>query len=151
MHTNPPPMGPRVLPNTIGVFWGYKSPANGPLGSAKPNRGFWGYKSPTNGPLGSSKPNQGVLGLKIYHEWALMFCRTQLECFGVTNPPPMGPWVQQPDCVWRNLRAHWRGIVTPKQPSCVRRVLMAHWRSICNPKTPQLCSAEPEGPLTLDF
>ncbi|QQP55972.1 Hypothetical protein FKW44_000484 [Caligus rogercresseyi] len=68
-------MGPHVLPNTIGLFWGYKSPANGPLGSAKPNR--------------------GVLGLTIHHQWTLRFRRTQSGCFGVTNPPPMGPWVLQ--------------------------------------------------------
>ncbi|QQP35563.1 Hypothetical protein FKW44_023827 [Caligus rogercresseyi] len=66
-------MGPRVLQNLIGVFWGYKSTANGPSGS--------------------SKPNQGVLGLKIHCQWALMFCRRQSDSFGVTNPPPMGPWV----------------------------------------------------------
>ncbi|QQP34731.1 Hypothetical protein FKW44_022715 [Caligus rogercresseyi] len=72
---NPPPMGPHVLPNTIGVFWGYKSPANGPLGSAKPNR--------------------DVLGFTIHHQWTLRFRRTQSGCFGVTNPLPMGPWVPQ--------------------------------------------------------
>ncbi|QQP54023.1 Hypothetical protein FKW44_006707 [Caligus rogercresseyi] len=45
-------MGPQVLPKTIGVFWGYKSPANGPSGSAEHNWGVWGYKSPDNGTLG---------------------------------------------------------------------------------------------------
>ncbi|QQP50902.1 Hypothetical protein FKW44_012058 [Caligus rogercresseyi] len=66
-------MGPWVPPNLIGVFWGYKSPANGPSGSAEYTR--------------------GVLGLKIYRQWALTFRRTQSGCFGVTNPPPMGPRV----------------------------------------------------------
>ncbi|QQP58514.1 Hypothetical protein FKW44_003863 [Caligus rogercresseyi] len=56
-------MGPRVPPNTIRVFWGLKSPANGPLSSTKPNRGvFGGYKPTANGPSGSSEHNRGVLG-----------------------------------------------------------------------------------------
>ncbi|QQP57867.1 Hypothetical protein FKW44_003004 [Caligus rogercresseyi] len=70
---NPPPMGPWVPPNLIGVFWGYKPTANGPSGSATPNR--------------------GVLGLLIPRQWDLWFRRTQLGCFGVTNPQPMGPRV----------------------------------------------------------
>ncbi|QQP51445.1 Hypothetical protein FKW44_012818 [Caligus rogercresseyi] len=69
-------MGPWVLPNPIGVFWGYKSPANGPLGSTKPNRVFWDYKSTANGPSGSAEHNQGVLGLQILRQWALGFCKT---------------------------------------------------------------------------
>ncbi|QQP52405.1 Hypothetical protein FKW44_004550 [Caligus rogercresseyi] len=48
-------MGPRVPPNTRGVFWGYKFPANRPSGSTKNNR--------------------GVLGLQIPRQWALGFCR----------------------------------------------------------------------------
>ncbi|QQP55971.1 Hypothetical protein FKW44_000483 [Caligus rogercresseyi] len=123
-------MGPRVPPNLIRVFWGYISPANGPLGSTKPNRGvlglqthhqwafgfcrthsgcfgvtnpppmglrvppntrgvFWGYKSTANGPSGSAENNRGVLGLQILRQWAIRTRRTQLGCFGVTNPPPM--------------------------------------------------------------
>ncbi|QQP50559.1 Hypothetical protein FKW44_011593 [Caligus rogercresseyi] len=66
-------MGPRVPPNTRGVFWGYKFPANGPSGSAEHNR--------------------GVLGLHIPRQWAIGFRRTRLGCFGFTNPPPMGPRV----------------------------------------------------------
>ncbi|QQP36793.1 Hypothetical protein FKW44_021991 [Caligus rogercresseyi] len=50
-------MGPQVPPKTIGVFWGYKSPANGPTGSAEHN---W-----------------AVLGLQIPRQWALGFCRKQ--------------------------------------------------------------------------
>ncbi|QQP38971.1 Hypothetical protein FKW44_019703 [Caligus rogercresseyi] len=71
-------MGPWVLPNTIGVFWGYKSTANGPSCSAERNRVFWDY---------------------IPRQWALGFCQTQSGCFGVTNPPPMGPWVL-PNPIW---------------------------------------------------
>ncbi|QQP48889.1 Hypothetical protein FKW44_009353 [Caligus rogercresseyi] len=70
--TNSPPMRPRVPPNLIGVFWGYISPANGPLGSDKPNRGVLGYKSPPMGPR--------VLSNTIIY-------------FRVTNPLPMGPRV----------------------------------------------------------
>ncbi|QQP38629.1 Hypothetical protein FKW44_019252 [Caligus rogercresseyi] len=44
-----------------GVFWGYKFPANGSLGSTKPNRVFWGYKSPANGPRVSAN-TLGVFG-----------------------------------------------------------------------------------------
>ncbi|QQP34730.1 Hypothetical protein FKW44_022714 [Caligus rogercresseyi] len=36
--TNTSPMGHQDLPNTTGLFWSYKSPANGPSGSAKRNR-----------------------------------------------------------------------------------------------------------------
>ncbi|QQP38978.1 Hypothetical protein FKW44_019718 [Caligus rogercresseyi] len=43
-------MGPRVPPNTIGLFWGYKSPAHGTSGSDKPNRGVLGLHIPPNGP-----------------------------------------------------------------------------------------------------
>ncbi|QQP37235.1 Hypothetical protein FKW44_017438 [Caligus rogercresseyi] len=77
-------MGPHVLPNTIGVIWGYKSPRQWGLGFRQPNRGvlgvnnpqpmdlqgpsntirvFWGYKSPAQWALGSAKLNRGVLGL----------------------------------------------------------------------------------------
>ncbi|QQP52648.1 Hypothetical protein FKW44_004863 [Caligus rogercresseyi] len=49
-------MGPWVPPNLNGVFWGYKSTANGPSGSAE-------Y-------------NQGVLGLQIPRQWALGFRQT---------------------------------------------------------------------------
>ncbi|QQP42436.1 Hypothetical protein FKW44_017104 [Caligus rogercresseyi] len=100
--TNPPPMGPWVLPNPIGVFWGYKSPANGPLGSAKPNRGVLGLKIPANGPSCSAEHNRGVLGLQIPRQWALGFRQTQSGCFGVTNPPPMGPQVPP-----KQIRVFW--------------------------------------------
>ncbi|QQP40044.1 Hypothetical protein FKW44_013954 [Caligus rogercresseyi] len=43
-------MGPWVSPKPNRVFWGYKSPANGPSGSAEHNWGVWGYKSPPMGP-----------------------------------------------------------------------------------------------------
>ncbi|QQP53719.1 Hypothetical protein FKW44_006286 [Caligus rogercresseyi] len=49
-------MGPRVPPNTHGVFWGYKFPANGPSGSAAHNR--------------------GVLELQIPRQWDLGFRQT---------------------------------------------------------------------------
>ncbi|QQP38093.1 Hypothetical protein FKW44_018579 [Caligus rogercresseyi] len=68
--TNPLPMGPRVLPNTLGVFWGYKSPANGPLDSAEHTR--------------------GVLGLQIPRQWALTFRLTHLLYFRVISSLPMG-------------------------------------------------------------
>ncbi|QQP37229.1 Hypothetical protein FKW44_017432 [Caligus rogercresseyi] len=67
-------MGLRVLPNTLGVFWGYKPTANGPSGSAEHTRGVWGYKFPANGPR--VPPN--LIG-----------------CFGVTYPLPIGPWFRQ--------------------------------------------------------
>ncbi|QQP52785.1 Hypothetical protein FKW44_005034 [Caligus rogercresseyi] len=86
-------MGPRVPPNTIGVFWGYKFPANGPSGSAEHNRGVLVYISPANGPSGSAEHDWAVFGLQIPRQWALGFCRKQSYCFGVTNPPPMGPQV----------------------------------------------------------
>ncbi|QQP37232.1 Hypothetical protein FKW44_017435 [Caligus rogercresseyi] len=54
--TNSLPMGPRVPPNLIGVFGGYKSSDHGTSGSAK--------------------PNQGVLGLHIPRQWALGFHQT---------------------------------------------------------------------------
>ncbi|QQP35562.1 Hypothetical protein FKW44_023826 [Caligus rogercresseyi] len=54
-------MGLRVLPNTFGVFWGYKPTANGPSGSAE--------------------HTQGVLGLQIHRQWALRFRRKQSGCF----------------------------------------------------------------------
>ncbi|QQP53388.1 Hypothetical protein FKW44_005857 [Caligus rogercresseyi] len=59
-------MGHRVPPNTIGLFWGYKSPANGPSGSAE--------------------NNHSVSGLQILRQWALRFRQTQSGCFRVTNP-----------------------------------------------------------------
>ncbi|QQP50560.1 Hypothetical protein FKW44_011594 [Caligus rogercresseyi] len=71
--TYPPPMGPWVPPNLIGVFWGYKSTDNGPSGSAEHNR--------------------DVLGSQIPRQWALGFRQTQSGCFVVKNPPPMGPQV----------------------------------------------------------
>ncbi|QQP49244.1 Hypothetical protein FKW44_009831 [Caligus rogercresseyi] len=79
-------MGPQVPPKTIGVFWGYKSPANGPSGSAKHNWAVLGYKSPANGPSGSAENNHSVSGLQILRQWALRFRQTQSGCFRVTNP-----------------------------------------------------------------
>ncbi|QQP56739.1 Hypothetical protein FKW44_001497 [Caligus rogercresseyi] len=49
-------MGLWVLPNTLGVFWGYKPTANGPSGSAE--------------------HTQGVLGLQIPCQWDLGFRQT---------------------------------------------------------------------------
>ncbi|QQP54846.1 Hypothetical protein FKW44_007814 [Caligus rogercresseyi] len=86
-------MGLRVLPNTLGVFWGYKTHRQWTLGFRRTHAGcfevtnsppmgprvppnligvFWGYISPANGPLGSAKPNRGFWGYKS---------------------PPMGPQV----------------------------------------------------------
>ncbi|QQP48890.1 Hypothetical protein FKW44_009354 [Caligus rogercresseyi] len=67
-------MGLRALPNTLGVFWGYKPTANGPSGSAEHTQGFWGYKSPPMGPR--VPPN--LIGV-----------------FWGTYPPPMGPGFRQ--------------------------------------------------------
>ncbi|QQP36687.1 Hypothetical protein FKW44_021858 [Caligus rogercresseyi] len=49
-------MGPWVPPNLIGEFWGYKSPANGPSGSAE--------------------HNYYILGLQIPRQWDLGFRQT---------------------------------------------------------------------------
>ncbi|QQP40045.1 Hypothetical protein FKW44_013955 [Caligus rogercresseyi] len=54
-------MGPRVPPNTIGLFWGYKSPANGPSGSAE--------------------NNHSVSGLQILRHWASGSAQTQSAVF----------------------------------------------------------------------
>ncbi|QQP36794.1 Hypothetical protein FKW44_021992 [Caligus rogercresseyi] len=88
-----PPMGPWVPSNLIGVFWGYKSPANGPSGSAENNYYILGLQIPRQWALGFLRTHSGVLVLKIHRQWALRFRRTQSGCFGVTNPPPMGPRV----------------------------------------------------------
>ncbi|QQP58290.1 Hypothetical protein FKW44_003557 [Caligus rogercresseyi] len=84
-------MGFRALPNTLGVFWGYKPTANGPPGSAEHTQGVLGLHIPANGSLGSTKPNRGVLGLQIPRQWALGFRRTQLLYFRVPKTLPMGP------------------------------------------------------------
>ncbi|QQP49049.1 Hypothetical protein FKW44_009563 [Caligus rogercresseyi] len=86
-------MGPQVPSNTIRVFGGYKSPPMGPWVPQNLIGVFWGYKSTANGPSGSAEHNQGVLGLQTHRQWAFGFCRTHSGCFGVTNPPPMGPRV----------------------------------------------------------
>ncbi|QQP52407.1 Hypothetical protein FKW44_004552 [Caligus rogercresseyi] len=70
-------MGPRVPPNTIGVFWVKNPPSMGPRIPPNLIRVFWGYIFPGNGPLGSTKPNRGVLGLQIPRQWAVGFRRTQ--------------------------------------------------------------------------
>ncbi|QQP33197.1 Hypothetical protein FKW44_024488 [Caligus rogercresseyi] len=57
------------------VFWGYKSPANGPLGSAKPNRDVLGYNPPPR-TLRFRRTQSGVLGLEIPCQWALGFRKT---------------------------------------------------------------------------
>ncbi|QQP35569.1 Hypothetical protein FKW44_023834, partial [Caligus rogercresseyi] len=75
------------------VFWGYKSPANGPLDSAKPNRGVLGLQIPRQWPLRSAEHNYYIFGLQVPCQWALGFRQTQSSCFWVTNPPPMGPRV----------------------------------------------------------
>ncbi|QQP39292.1 Hypothetical protein FKW44_020125 [Caligus rogercresseyi] len=105
-------MGPWILQNLIGVFWGYKPTANGPSGSAEHNRGVLGlqihrqwalmFRRTQSGFLGLQIPRQwalifcqtqsGVLGLQIHRQWALMFRRTQSGVLGYKSPP-MGPWV----------------------------------------------------------
>ncbi|QQP41873.1 Hypothetical protein FKW44_016368 [Caligus rogercresseyi] len=62
-------MGPWILPNPIGVFWGYKSPAIGPSRSAEHNYIFFGYKFPANGRSDSTKHNRAVFGLQILRQW----------------------------------------------------------------------------------
>ncbi|QQP37230.1 Hypothetical protein FKW44_017433 [Caligus rogercresseyi] len=45
-------MGFRALPNTLGVFWGYKPTTNGPPGSAEHKRGVLGLQIPCQWDLG---------------------------------------------------------------------------------------------------
>ncbi|QQP41606.1 Hypothetical protein FKW44_016028, partial [Caligus rogercresseyi] len=65
------PMGARIPPNTIELFLGYKSSANGPSGSAKHNR--------------------GVLGLQLPRQWVLGFCQTQVRQIWGANPLSVSP------------------------------------------------------------
>ncbi|QQP37007.1 Hypothetical protein FKW44_022287 [Caligus rogercresseyi] len=110
-------MGPRVLPNTIGVFWGYKSTANGHSGSAEHNR--------------------GVLGLQIQRQWALMFRRTQSGCFGVTNPRPMGPWVPS-----NTIGMFWGHKSPANGPLDSAKPIRVFW-GYKSPANGPLCSAKP--------
>ncbi|QQP36686.1 Hypothetical protein FKW44_021857 [Caligus rogercresseyi] len=73
---NPPPIGPHVPPNAIGVFGITNPPPMGPWVPPNLIGVFWGYKSTANGPSGSAEHNQGVLGLQIPRQWALGFRKT---------------------------------------------------------------------------